>query len=184
MYVNMANNRSITFSSPLIKKEEKLDPRDNSGDRVSDKYDYQVWDATGLDLDNQIYFKNTYGIPEFAKPNGKFRVTKILSFANQKKGMIVCKSGAVTGISCGEIINANATHDDVSGWIRVGNSKQPNISAGGDSGGPWFVYPGKSTNITAVGIHTAGRDNPDDATYMPIEYIYDNNNLSISLILK
>ncbi len=57
------------------------------------------------------------------------------------------KSGNTTGISCDEITNGNATHDGVAGWIEVANPKQPNVSSGGDSGGPWFLYSGKSTTI-------------------------------------
>lgn len=177
-------NRTIVFSNPVVWYGAKDGSR---GDGKSDKYDYAVFDATGLTLSNEVKYKNTNGIPEFAKPTGAFKVTKTLSFMNQKKGMIVCKSGETTGITCGEISNGNYEYNGTKGWIEVKNSKQPNVSAGGDSGGPWFLYPGKSTTITAVGVHSAG-DKPsanveDFAIYMPIDYI-DDHNSSISLILK
>lgn len=181
LYFNISG-RDVVFDNPIVQKRER-DTKDG-GDGVSDKYDYQVFDATGLNLTNEIKYDNSINrIPEFSKPTGSFRVTKTLGFMNQKKGMIVCKSGATTGLTCGEIVNGNLEHDGAKGWIEVAKTKQFNLSQGGDSGGPWFLYPGKSTTITALGIHTAGRDNPDDAAYMPIDYI-DDHNTSITLILK
>lgn len=177
-------NRTIVFSNPIVWYSVKDGKR---SDGKPDKYDYAVFDATGLTLTNEVKYKNTNGIPEFAKPTGTFKVTKTLGFMNQKKGMVVCKSGETTGITCGEITNGNLKYNDVTGWIEVKNSKQPNVSAGGDSGGPWFLYPGKATTITAVGVHSAG-DDPlakveDFAIYMPIDYI-DDHDSSISLMLK
>lgn len=169
------SNHNVLLSGPIIEKQHRSDPS-GGGDNISDKYDYQIWDGTGLNLDNQIAFKDLNGIPEFPA-TGIFRLTAITTFLNQKKGMIVCKSGQTTGITCGEITNGNASHDGVAGWIQVANSNQANISAGGDSGGPWFLYPGSSTNVNGVGVHTAGNSstNPDDyAIYMPIDYIDDH----------
>lgn len=171
MLINMGNNRHIGLHNPDIKHYTR-------------NHDYQIWETTGISLNNQVHFKNSYGIPEFAKPTGNFRVTQTMKYSNQKAGMIVCKSGAFTGITCGTITNANATFNNQgSGWVKVENSKQPDISTGGDSGGPWFVYPGKSTTITAVGVHKAGSDNPDYALYMPIDKIKDHNP-TVQLILK
>lgn len=169
------SDHNVLLSGPIIEKQHRSDPS-GGGDNISDKYDYQIWDGTGLNLDNQITFKDLNGIPEFPA-TGIFRLTAITTFLNQKKGMIVCKSGQTTGITCGEITNGNASHDGVAGWIQVANSNQANISAGGDSGGPWFLYPGSSTNVNGVGVHTAGNSstNPDDyAIYMPIDYIDDH----------
>lgn len=174
-------NRTITFSNPIVWYSGEIGP---NADGIADKYDYAIFDATGLTLNNEIKYKNTNGIPEFAKPTGTFKVTKKLGFMNQKKGMVVCKSGESTGITCGEIVNGNYIEDSAKGWIQVSNSKQPNISAGGDSGSPWFLYPGKSTNITAVGVHSSGNDNPDYAVYMPIDYIGEHKNHPATLILK
>lgn len=165
-FANMGNHDVLLYS-PIVEKPHQAQ------DGIADKYDYQIWETTGLTVDNKIKYVNSNGIPEFS-PTRVLNLTSIVTFLNQKKGMIVCKSGAVTGITCGEILNGNATHDGVAGWIEVGNSNQPNISAGGDSGGPWFLYPGKSSTISGVGIHIAGSDNPDIAIYMPIDYIDDH----------
>lgn len=46
---------------------------------------------------------------------------------------------------------------------------------GGDSGGPWFYYPGTLSTITGAGIHTAGGGSGYSSTaiYMPIDYMDD-----------
>ena len=165
-FANMGNHDVLLYS-PIVEKPHR------SADGISDKYDYQIWETTGLVVDNKVRYRDLNGIPEFPA-TGILNLKSVTTFMNQKKGMIVCKSGAVTGITCGEILNGNATHDGVAGWIQVGNSNQANISAGGDSGGPWFLYPGSSSDISGVGIHTAGLDNPDISIYMPIDYIDDH----------
>lgn len=169
MYVDFGGH-FVTLSGPVIQKA------DMGTDGLSDKYDYQIWDVTGLTVDNTIAFKDINGIPEFPA-TGTFRMTAITGFLNQKAGMIVCKSGHTTGITCGEIINGNATHDGVAGWIEVSKTQQADISEPGDSGGPWFLYPGTSSTITGVGIHTAGAGTGSTsiAIYMPIDYIDDQN---------
>lgn len=166
MYLNISG-RIVKLSSPIVRKPSKKE------DGVSDKYDYQIWDTMGLGVDNRIKYKDINGIPEFPS-TGVMKLTSVVNFYNQKVGMIACKSGASTGITCGKITNGNATRDGISGWIQVGNSSQSNISSGGDSGGPWFLYPGTSDNISGLGIHSAGNDNPDIAIYMPIDYIDDH----------
>lgn len=172
LYANVSG-RAIKLSNPIVRKNKKNYSNGTAGDGLSDKYDYQIWDVTGIDVNNQVKYKDMNGIPEFPS-SGIFNLTSIVSFNNQKKGMVACKSGANTGITCGTITNGNVTRDSASGWIMVGNSAQRDISTGGDSGSPWFLYPGTSTNITGLGIHTAGSDNPDIAIYMPIDYIDDH----------
>ncbi len=175
MYYDV-NGHTIKLSNPIIEyrgKRVRKKGYHEMPDGKSDKYDYQIWDVTGIDIDNQIQFEDMNGIPEFPK-RGILNLTSIVTFMNQKRGMIACKSGIKTGITCGTILNGNATHDDVKGWIEVGNSYQKDISAGGDSGAPWFLYPGKSSKIIGLGIHTAGQNNPDLAYYMPIDYINDH----------
>jgi hypothetical protein len=173
MYVDYGG-RYVTLSGPLIDKPHN-DPLDG-GDGISDKFDYQIWDATGLTVDNTIWYKDINSIPEFAD-TGTLRMTAITGFMNQKVGMVVCKSGHTTGITCGEIVNGNKTWDGVAGWIEVSKTKQRDISDFGDSGGPWFLYPGTSTTITGVGIHAAGGGigSTSTAIYMPIDYIDDHN---------
>jgi hypothetical protein len=167
----------VTLSGPVINKPEK------AADGISDKYDYQIWDVTGLTVDNMIVYKDINSIPEFPA-SGTFRMTAITGFLNQKAGMIVCKSGHTTGITCGEITNGNLTWDGVAGWIQVSKTQQTVISLPGDSGAPWFLYPGSSSTITGVGVHTAGNavNGPTGiAIYMPIDYI-DDHITSVSTI--
>ena len=180
MYVDFGG-RFVTLSGPVINKPHR-DAPPSGNDGISDKYDYQIWDTTGLTVGNTIAYKDINGIPEFPA-TGTFRMTAIVTFLNQKAGMIVCKSGHTTGITCGEIVNGNATRDGVSGWIQVSKTQQADISAGGDSGGPWFLYPGTSSTITGVGIHTAGDGTgfSSIAIYMPIDYI-DDHITSVSTI--
>jgi hypothetical protein len=176
MYVDFGGH-FVTLSGPVINKP------DRGTDGLSDKYDYQIWDTTGLTVDNTIAYKDINAIPEFPA-TGTFRMTAITTFLNQKAGMIVCKSGHTTGITCGEIVNGNKTYDGVAGWIEVSKTQQALISGGGDSGGPWFLYPGSSSTITGVGIHTAGdgvSGSTGTAIYMPIDYI-DDQITSVSTI--
>lgn len=162
-------NHYVTLSGPIVERQER------TADGLSDKYDYQIWETTGLTVDNTIAYKDINGIPEFPA-TGTFRMTAITGFLNQKAGMVVCKSGHTTGITCGEIINGNKTYDGVAGWIEVSRTQQADISEPGDSGGPWFLYPGSSSTITGVGIHTAGAGTGSTsvAIYMPIDYIDDH----------
>ncbi|HVR97793.1 MAG TPA: S1 family peptidase [Thermoanaerobaculia bacterium] len=180
MYVDYGG-RYVTLSGPVINKPHRDAPPPGA-DGISDKYDYQIWDTMGLTVDNTIAYKDINGIPEFPA-TGTFRMTTIMTFLNQKAGMIVCKSGHTTGITCGEITNGNATHDGVAGWIQVSKTQQADISEPGDSGGPWFLYPGSSSTITGVGIHTAGSGTGSTsvAIYMPIDYI-DDHITSVSTI--
>jgi hypothetical protein len=168
MHVNVSGHW-VTLSGPIVDKPQR------AVDGIADKYDYQIWETTGVTVDNTIAYKDKNGIPEFPA-SGTFRMTAISTFLNQKAGMVVCKSGETTGITCGEITNGNLTYDGVAGWIEVSRTQQADISEDGDSGGPWFYYPGTSTTITGVGVHTAGAGTgySSVAVYMPIDYINDH----------
>lgn len=150
----------------------------------SGSYDYQLHETTGLNSDYQIYFQDKNGIPEFPA-EGWFSVKNIIYWANQLNGVVMCKSGAVTGITCGEIIDDWYMYRGDLPWIKIGHTKQYDISAPGDSGGPWFMYPGSSVDVTAAGIHTAGSGTGSSsiAVYMPIDRI-DDHVTSVRLILK
>ena len=65
----------------------------------------------------------------------------------------MCKNGAVTGLSCGEILSTSYSNPSRNeyGLIQVGNSFQPNIAVRGDSGGPVFTYP-NDTELRAAGV--------------------------------
>lgn len=147
-------------------------------------YDFIVVDATGLEprgsLAYGVYYEDKNSIPEFPS-SGYFHTIGTLSLSSQKIGYIMCKSGMTTGITCGEIVSNNAIRNGVYGWVSVSNTKQSDLSAGGDSGGPWFMYPGASTDIYATGIHSGdavsktcvGAGWTCTAQYMPIERIDD-----------
>lgn len=145
-------------------------------------YDFIVVDATGLEpLNGQaygVYYEDKNNIPEL--PDWDYLDTVgTLSLSAQKIGYIMCKSGMTTGITCGEIVSNNAIWNGVNGWVSVSNPKQSDLSAGGDSGGPWFMYPGSSSDIYAAGIHSGdavsktcvGTGWTCTAQYMPIERI-------------
>ncbi len=159
----------VTLHSPVIERDP--DVHNNA------KYDYQVWETTGLASNNDVYFRDLENIPEFPS-SGTFDLTSITTFMNQKKGMVVCKSGAVTGITCGQIIDGNAYRNGAYGWIKVSKTYQSDLSKPGDSGGPWFIYPNSSTSISGTGIHAAGGLNDSGynavSVYMPIDYINDH----------
>lgn len=182
MYINYGA-RNVTLSGPVIDKPHKAGFPTVEQDGISDKYDFQIWETTGLSVSSTISYVDKNGIPEFPA-SGTFTLTGVASFLNQKTGMVVCKSGHTTGITCGEITNGNAYRDGVYGWIEVSKTQQTLISDGGDSGGPWFLYPpGTSTTITGTGIHTAGDSVPGPtgiAQYMPIERIADPVNSQIT----
>lgn len=181
MYINYGT-RDVTLSGPVIDKPHKTGFPTVEADGISDKYDFQIWETTGLSVSSAISYVDKNNIPEFPA-SGTLTLTGVASFLNQKAGMVVCKSGQTTGITCGEITNGNAYRDGVYGWIEVSKTKQAVISEGGDSGGPWFLYPGTSTTITGVGIHTAGdaiAGPTGIAQYMPIERIADPVNSQIT----
>ena len=177
----------MTLSGPIVAR----DTRQAAAGSPAGKYDYQIMDTTGLATSYAIEFKDINGIPEFPA-SGTLNLTRITAFNNQTAGMVACKSGVVTGITCGKIANGNLTWKDPTapgtasaGWIQVSHTNQFDISAGGDSGGAWFLYPGASTDINGVGIHTAGAGTgaASVAIYMPIDYI-DDQIVSVNTLKK
>jgi hypothetical protein len=166
MYFSV-NNHWVTLHTPIVDRPPA----------AGSKYDYKIWETTGLASSNRIYYRNLNAIPEFPA-SGTLSMTTITTFMNQKVGMVVCKSGATTGITCGKISDGNAIRNGAAGWITVTHTLQSDISEPGDSGGPWFLYPGTSTTISGVGIHTAGSGTATGtgslSQYMPIDYIDDH----------
>lgn len=146
---------------------------------IDKQFDYVVYDAGNMTANNTIYFNNLERIPEFPSV-GHLNVTNMIRGDNQYCGLVVCKSGVVTGITCGQILSVKANVGNNTKMIQVGQSLQRRLSAGGDSGGPWFLYPGRSTNVTAAGIHHRGNSPVNGpacegrecvAYYMPIDRI-------------
>lgn len=82
-------------------------------------------------------------------------------------------------MTCGTVKTITGFHNGWGYWIIVSNTTQPDLSAPGDSGGPWFMNPGTGSQIIAAGIHSDGT--PDcvgatcEAVVMPIDYIDDHN---------
>lgn len=194
--VHKLATHNVTLSGPDYDKE-------TCG--VGGQHDYQIMETTGMGTSYTIEYKDKNSIPEFPA-SGTLDLTGTRSVANSYGGMVVCKSGQTTGITCGEITSTNTTFREINsscpsgtasgGYIRVSKSNQTDLSAGGDSGGPWFVYPGTSQNILGTGLHTAGGCVYDSAgkcqsdtgptaysIYMPIERINDHNS-TVSTIKK
>lgn len=99
---------------------------------------------------------------------------------NQTVGTLVCKFGRTTGRTCGfiestSVAPSSAVTSPQSTFVRVGDGGA-DLSAGGDSGGPWFV------ETLAYGIHHGGYNSGThngDAVYMPINYI---SSLGVSVL--
>ena len=163
--------------------------------RLDANYDYMVLDATGLnperDVAYGVYYEDLNSIPEFPS-YGYFDVVGTMARSTQKIGYIMWKSGYRTGITCGEITSNNALRNGTgSGWVSVSNTKQADLSAGGDSGGPWFMYPGSKTDIYATGVHSGdavskscvGTGWACTSQYMPIDKINDHVS-SVTVVVK
>lgn len=83
----------------------------------------------------------------------------------------VCEFGSATGYTCGQIASKSYNLLGSSGFVQVHDPGNRNMSAGGDSGGPYYdeyTYP-----TTAWGSHSdsARSGNANDAVFMQITYI-------------
>ena len=136
---------------------------------ISGAYDIQWHSAPGFTVTNKI--RTTTG-------GGTRSITATRSRANQTVGYYVCKYGKTTGYTCGYISSKSYNWDNKgsSTYIRVNNdsSSYPNLSEGGDSGGPWF------NSSTAFGTHVgAPGSDANDAVYMAINYV---SGISVSVM--
>lgn len=99
---------------------------------------------------------------------------------NQAVGSYVCKFGTTTGRTCGyidsiSVLPSTSVSNRQATFVRV-TDNGADLSAGGDSGGPWFVE-----NL-AYGIHHGGYNGgtyDGDSVYMPINYI---SSLGVSVL--
>ena len=168
----MYDGRWIELKSPLYKKW------DNS-------HDFQVLDIGIMSTDSWLWAWEAEPIPEFDSREW-FQVTGRNSYSTQTRGTVVCKQGSETGITCGQIVNVDNGYGGAYSqpWIEVSKTYQSDLSKGGDSGGPWFIYPRSSQRVRAVGVHTAGGQNADGtsdtgynsvAIYMPIDRLFNNH---------
>jgi hypothetical protein len=156
-------------------------------ERTTGNYDFSIYRTDGMNTDYQLYYNNTYGIPEFPS-SGWLNTKNFIRGANQWQGMSVCISGSVTGLACGQI--SSATYDwrgtGTSSFVRLTSTLQGDLSQGGDSGAPTFAYinPNTTTDISATGIHVAGSGSGSTAVavYMPIDRIFDVGVTNLKLI--
>lgn len=160
----------------------RLDPPVIARFGYGTKYDYQVHETTGYAQDAWVYFNNKQNKAGYAA-NGYFWVTGVTGYYDQKAGMIFCKSGYETGLSCGTISDGAYYWQGAKGWILLTNSTEPRFTDDGDSGSPWFRPPDARGNIVAAGIHSGGDSNCTGrscrAIFMPIDYIDDHIPVSV-----
>lgn len=158
------NNHWVTLRSPFFK-------------RWDSSHDFQILDIGSMNTASWVYAWEAEDIPEFTNPEW-FETTGYNSYASQTVGQVVCKSGARTGLTCGQIVDRNYPYGGASAqpWIKVSKTYQTDISQPGDSGGAWFVYPGSSQQVRAVGVHTAGPEGDAGfnsvAIYMPVDRVF------------
>jgi hypothetical protein len=87
------------------------------------------------------------------QPLGRYPVRDVLSPAQLKVGMPFCKTGAVTGQSCGHITSID------------GDVVEANVySLAGDSGSPGFVMNDDGT-VSAVGLLMSSPEDDDQTSY-------------------
>lgn len=156
-------------------------------ERPTGNYDFAIYRTDGLNTDYQLYYKNSYGIPEFPS-SGWLNTKNFIRGANQWQGMSICISGSVSGLACGKIVTT--TYDwratGSSSFVKLSSTAQGDLSQGGDSGAPTFAYvnPNTTTDISATGIHVAGAGTGSTATavYMPIDRIFEVGVTNLKLI--
>jgi len=137
------------------------------------KYDFQWHEITGYSRSNAVYYFNqasVVGLPQ----NGWLYVDGTVGYYGQTRGMVACKSGRVTGITCGDITSGNYYYNGAYGWIRVYRASGVFLGQKGDSGGAVFSDATKGSYIKAYGIVTAAQPiggGASELVYSPIDYI-------------
>ncbi|MBB5150321.1 S1 family peptidase [Ureibacillus thermosphaericus] len=107
----------------------------------------------------------------YAHKPSDIKISGVQSLSGETVGDIVCKAGATTGFSCGELLDKNYSVYDLTQWWK-GLRKASYSSAGGDSGAP--VITTNATNYLIVGIHK-GKDNSNGYTiYTHIQNALNN----------
>jgi hypothetical protein len=128
---------------------------------VNTAYDYQWLSTTGFDRPtNWIYD----GIPGYY-----LEITGIMPYEYMSLGAYVCKYGSATGYNCGNIASKDyKPTGSPNAFVRVHHPDNFNMSASGDSGGPYY----DDYNYQAYGIHndSAKFVNPNDSAFMPVSY--------------
>jgi hypothetical protein len=101
------------------------------------------------------------------------RINYVWPKSNMAVGDWICKWGAATGFTCGNIASKSYNAFGDPGFIQVHDYYNTNLSDEGDSGAPWYYDQYQE----AWGSHSDSADavNPNDAIFMPIEYISASN---------
>lgn len=148
------------------------------------KYDYQFHETTGYTQGPWVYYNNKQNKAGYPA-EGFFKVVGTIGYMSQTVGMVLCKSGRVTGLSCGDITHGWYTYNGAKGWILIQNSTEPQIADAGDSGSAIFRPPSSTGNVIAAGSATAADHGCIGAACrlvsMPIDYIDDE--IPITLML-
>lgn len=127
--------------------------------RANTSFDYQ-WHTRGSfeQLTNVIY----EGLPNLLP------ITAIWPYENMVVGDYLCKWGAVTGFTCGEIVTKTYNAFGHAGFVKVQDTANSNLSDPGDSGAPWYY----DAYNEAWGSHSdSAFDNPNAAIFMPVSYL-------------
>lgn len=113
---------------------------------ASEKDDSQELDAAIIRLDPDLG-------PPISDIDGRYVVSGVLDAGQLQVGMPICKVGATTGETCGEIT-------DMDGLVVTTSV----FSLHGDSGSPGFVKNPDGT-VSAVGLLSGSPDDDDYTTY-------------------
>jgi hypothetical protein len=126
------------------------------------------WHTSPKPYDDRAWFLDRDG----SEPDIR-EVRRVRGRDRQPVGEIICKAGKTTNHTCGRIIDRSYKPSYVghaaATFIRVERGGSGNMLDLGDSGAPVF------TGNTALGIAVAGRDDPLDMIYMPINYVADSD---------
>lgn len=138
---------------------------------LSGSTDMQWHTAPNITVENDVRTSSFFGVTTTWR-----NITGTVSRSAQSVGSVVCKYGKTTGYGCGTILsksvmpsadvqNPNATFVSVS-------DNGSTLTAGGDSGGPWF------SGNNAYGVHQAGNKSTI-SVYTPINYL---SNLGLTIL--
>lgn len=150
-------------------------------------YDYAIYTlganytAPYTYIDNGVTYNGyTNTVPGFT--DGYYSISDVIPTSSQVRGYLMCKNGARSGFSCGEILSTSYDEPErnVYDLVQVGNSSQPNIAVPGDSGGPIFTYP-NGASVRAAGVMKSVAASSDGVSacqnsrscfflYMPLSY--------------
>ncbi|QNM83334.1 hypothetical protein H8M03_03025 [Sphingomonas sabuli] len=128
--------------------------------KLEGPYDYMVLEgssALGDDGLYDVYFENPNNQVPGVTGN-YFDIYAYAAKASMKVGDAVCKSGDTTKLTCGTIKAIDGTAFGYPGFFVVSNTSQPDLTAPGDSGGPWFFNPGTGSKAIAIGMHSGGTE--------------------------